>query len=298
MKKSLIIGAFTNYNFNQLKPWVDSINQSGFTGDRVLIAVNADIETVQALRNNNFGVMEISDPQPKIPIHVMRFVHIYEYLSKVWESYEYVITTDVKDVIFQYDPVTWLQINLGNKKMVAGSESILYKDEPWGNENLMQAYGPYVHNMFKNNTIYNVGTLGGESEYIKDICLTIALNSTNRPIPIVDQAVFNVLLALQPYKDNTFFAPQYEGWACQAGTTADPSKIEAFRPNLLEAEPIYDNGVVKIAQGHYTGEPFCIVHQYDRVPEWKKMVIEKYGQLEQVPQPVQFEHPEFFSYKV
>jgi hypothetical protein len=59
---------------------------------------------------------------------------------------------------------------------------------------------------------------------------------------------------------------------CQAGTVADPSKIAGFRPNLLEKEPIWEEGVVKT----YEGRSFYIVHQYDRVPEWKKFIEEKY----------------------
>jgi len=26
-----------------------------------------------------------------------------------------------------------------------------------------------------------------------------------------------------------------------------------------------------------TGEPFYLVHQYDRVPEWRKIIEKKYG---------------------
>jgi hypothetical protein len=278
IKKSLVIGAFTNYNFNQLKPWVESIISSGFSGDVVLIAVNATQDTIAQLKARNVGVVEIDDPQQKIPIHVLRFVHIHEYLTKVYQSYEFVITTDVKDVIFQYDPVVWLQTNLGDKQLVAGSESMKYKDEPWGAQNLSQAFGPYVFDKFKDNPIYNVGTLGGTSEYIKDLCLSIALSATGRPIPIVDQAVYNVMLYGQPYKEITYYAKQSDGWACQAGTTVDPSKIDTFRPLLLEAEPIYEDGVVKVGEGHYKGEPFAIVHQYDRVPDWKKAISEKYQQ--------------------
>ena len=164
--------------------------------------------------------------------------------------------------------------NLGAYELVAGSEGMKYCDEPWGNENLMQAYGPYVHDLFKNSTIYNVGVLGGSAEYMKDLVFNIFTNAINRPIPICDQAVFNVLINTQPYKDKVFLAQNKHAWACQAGTMVDPSKIEQFRPNLLEKEPIFDNGVVWTADR----EMYCIVHQYDRVPEWKKFVEEKYGQ--------------------
>jgi len=44
-QKDLIIGAFKNYNYEQVKPWIESINECGFKGDKVLIAIDASEET-------------------------------------------------------------------------------------------------------------------------------------------------------------------------------------------------------------------------------------------------------------
>lgn len=271
-KKSLIIGAFTGYNYNQLKPWAESIGQTGFTGDKVMVVGQSSKETNDKLIEQGFKLVPMIDTG--MPVHVARFLTIYHYLKDTWQDYEYIVTTDVKDVYFQKNPITWLEDNLGNASLVAGSEGIRYKDEPWGNENLMQAYGPYVHNLFKDEEIYNVGTIGGTAEYVKDLVFNIFINALNRPIPICDQAVYNVLLQTQPYKDATLFAKQSDGWAMQAGTTVDPSKIEQFRPFLTEAEPIFEDGIVKTSGG----KVFTIVHQYDRVPVWKKHVQEKFNQ--------------------
>ncbi len=273
-QKSLIIGAFTNYNYNQLKPWVESIDECGFTGDKAMVVGNASQETIDELVKRNFIIIPMSDI--KAPIHVARFLSIYDFLKNTWQNYSHVVTTDVKDVYFQTNPIVWLESNLKNKKLVAGSEGMRYKDEPWGNENLMQAYGPYVHEQFKNNEIYNVGTIGGVSEYVKDMVFNILFNAINRPIPICDQAVYNVLIQTQPFKGVTYFAKQMDGWACQAGTTVDPSKIESFRPHLLEPEPKFEYGIVKTS----LDRPFAIVHQYDRVPQWKEHVKQKYKQEE------------------
>lgn len=277
-KRSLIIGAATGYNYNQLKPWIESINECGFDGDKILVLGDVGSgKTRQKIIEQGFTIVDML--KTNAPIHVARFLTLYDYLKDHWEEYEYVITTDVRDVYFQTNPVDWLKKNIVNtfrgKTLVAGSESIRYKDESWGDQNLMETYGPYVYELFKDNIIYNVGTLGGTSEHIKDLVFNIYTNAINRPIAIVDQAVFNVLIQTQPYKDSIVFADQKAGWACQAGTTVDPSKIERFRPFLTEAEPIFEDGIVKTS----LGEPFCIVHQYDRVPEWKKFVEKKYDQL-------------------
>jgi hypothetical protein len=212
-----------------------------------------------------------------VPIHVLRFLSIHNYLVQHWQKYDYVITTDVKDVVFQSEPFG----DLIGYKLVIASEGLKYKDEPWGNENLHQTYGQYVYEEFKNKEIFNVGTFGGISEYVKDMVFHIFTNGVNRPIPIVDQAVFNVLINTQPFKD---IVQPTVNWACESGTVIDPSKIQHFRPNLLCDEPTIKDGLV-----YYGDRLFPILHQYDRVPVLKKFVQEKYGQEDE---------SEYFIYRV
>ena len=277
--KNLIIGGFTNYNYNQLKPWVESINEvCGDDVDRVLVVGKTDQETIGELIKRNFRIVPMMEINA--PIHVARFLSIYEYLKNQWQEYDYVVTTDVKDVYFQADPFEIFKDDFfhnQNLKLVVASEGLKYKDEPWGNENLLQAYGPYVHEQFKENEIFNVGTFGGYSEYVKDMVFNIITNALNRPIPICDQAVYNVLINTQPYKDIVQFQPHDSGWAIQAGTTVDPSKINEFRPKLVCKEPTFEDGYFLNLPGNPASK-FAIVHQYDRVPQWKKFVQEKYGQ--------------------
>jgi hypothetical protein len=277
MAKNLIIGGFTNYNANQLKPWVISAKEVAGNNDVVLVYGNASDETLDWLVEQGVVIVPMLSVEG-IPVHVLRFLSIYEYLHKYWQDYEYVITTDVKDVYFQTDPFKFLV----SRKLVIASEGLIYKDEPWGNQNLYQAYGPYVYEQFKDNEIFNVGTFGGEVEYVKDMVFHIFTNGINRPIPIVDQAVFNVLINTQPFKD---IVTKTDSWAAELGTIMDPSKIEQFRPNLIFSEPVFEDGLLKDC----TGFTYPIVHQYDRVPVLKKFVQEKYGQEDE---------SEYFTYRV
>ena len=276
-KRNLIIGGFTNYGINQLKPWVLSAKEvATHNTDIVLVYGNASQQTLDWLQEQGVLLWPMISVQ-NVPIHVLRFLSIYEMLRLKYMEYDYVVTTDVKDVYFQADPFKFLN----SRKLVIASEGLKYKDEPWGNENLMQAYGPYVYEHFKDNEIFNVGTFGGKSEYVKDMFFNIYTNAINRPIPVCDQAVFNVLINTQPFKDIVTKTIQ---WAAELGTIMDPSKIDSFRPNLLYPEPIFADGVLKL-----DGTPYPIVHQYDRVPELKKFVQEKYGQEDE---------SEYFTYRV
>jgi hypothetical protein len=275
--KNLIIGGFTNYGIDQLKPWVISAKEVAGDNDVVLVYGNTTDETLDWLVEQNVVIVPMLQAQ-NIPIHVLRFLSIYEYLNKHWQHYDYVVTTDVKDVYFQADPFKFLV----DRKLVVASEGLKYKDEPWGNENLFQAYGPYVYEKFKDNEIFNVGTFGGKSEYVKDMVFHIFTNGINRPIPICDQAVFNVLINTQPFKD---IVTETDSWAAELGTIMDPSKIEQFRPNLIFSEPVFEDGLLKDC----TGFTYPIVHQYDRVPVLKKFVQEKYEQNDP---------SEYFTYRV
>ena len=276
--KDLIVGCATNYDWSKLKYWVNSINRSGFEGDKVLILMNCDKDTVKKISDSGFSIIAFNQDtegnlkyESSMMVHVERFFHIYQLLKD--NLYRYVITTDVKDVVFQQNPSVWLENNFtDNDDLVFSSESMKYKDEPWGNQNLLETFGPQIYEDFKNHTIFNVGVLAGRGYAMKDLMMNIFASCLHRPIKICDQSTFNFLISQHPYLKTSKYTKSEDGWACQLGTTADPSKIEQFRPFLLEPSPKMEDDKVVTS----TGIEYTIVHQYDRVPEWKKIIEAKY----------------------
>ena len=241
--------------------------------------MNCDKETVLKVNDAGFKIVGFQQDQQgnlyyqsNIPVHVERFLHIYDYIRKAG-PFRYVITTDVKDVVFQKNPIEYIENNIGDNNLIFSSESMLYKDEPWGDNNLLETFGPFIHNIFKENEIYNVGVLAGTGDAMRDLAMNIFVSCSNRPIKICDQSTFNFMISQHPYTDTSVYTKSESGWACQLGTTVDPSKIDVFKPLLLESSPTLVDKQVTTS----TGEPYHIVHQYDRVPEWKKIVEEIYG---------------------
>ena len=278
--KDLIIGGASNYDWNILKYWVNSINKSGFQGDKVLILMNCDKDTVKKVSDAGFKVVgfqqdsqgNLTYPQTGRAPHVERFLHIYNLLSQ--NEYRYVVTTDVTDVVFQQNPIDYMEKALTDEKnLMFASESMYYKDEPWGNENLFQTFGEFIYSKFKDNEIYNVGVLAGRGHAVRDLICNIFVATQGRPIPICDQSTFNFMISMSPYKETSVYLRSEDAWAAQLGTTGDPTKIEKFRPFLIEPEPKMSDDVVTTS----TGIPFTIVHQYDRIPNWKKILEAKYG---------------------
>ena len=55
--KDLVIGCTTNYDWDKLKYWVNSLNKSGYQGDKVMVAFNIDYLTIQKLSEAGFQVI-------------------------------------------------------------------------------------------------------------------------------------------------------------------------------------------------------------------------------------------------
>lgn len=292
--KDLIIGGASNYTWDQLKYWVNSIKRSGFQGDVVIVGTNMTRETIDKLteqgvmlslygkQQENGDIVAHSNSAP----HVERFYYLWNFLNSTSTVYRYVITTDTRDVVFQRNPAEWIHAKMKVKSMIASSEGMRYKNEPWGNQNLLEAFGPYFHDQLKNNFIYNVGTLAGDANYVKGLLSFIFHLSVNRPIPIVDQAVFNFIVNTPPFKSDTLFTTNEDSWAIQLGTTigaveagkGDLGKIFIDTPDKYteiyeDKQPIIDDGVVLTPDN----KRYVIVHQYDRIPELKTKIESMYG---------------------
>ena len=177
-------------------------------------------------------------------------------------------------MVFQQNPSKWLEENLTgpDKQVVASCESIRYKDEPWGDDNLRGSY-PALHGMLQDQPIWNCGVQAGRMEAIRDLWLQIWLTCHAGARHNPDQAAYNILLNLTPWKSITRFAMSEDAWACQAGTTVDPTKINGFRPNLLEPEPVWRGGMARTSMDI----THAILHQWDRIPSWKLEIEKRYG---------------------
>lgn len=286
MKKDLVIGCITNYNFDQIRPWVNSLNRCGFTGDKAMICYNVDAETLKQLNENGFIIFGLEGgpnnslrySKPGFNIVVERFKHLSLILRSMLNQYEYVINTDVKDVVFQSDPSNWIRRNVQpGKKILTSSESIIYKDEEWGNHNLYRSYGSDVYSLYHEKLIVCAGVMAGEINTMVDLFLNISLLCDAAPGHYIeggggpDQAAYNILTGMSPYREITQIAASEDGWAAQLGSTG-PHMSHKYASKLVEPAPILKGDLVCTS----TGTPFSIVHQYDRIPEWKSVIINKY----------------------
>jgi hypothetical protein len=276
-QKDLIIGAFNNYtDYDVLKPWVQSIKDTGFKGDIVLVAIGTTLELTKRLVEEGVTVLT-AERNDKMMIHMQRFIHIYNFLKEHEDEYRFVVSTDVRDVIFQFDPTKFLHDNINAsyvKGIITSSESIKIKDEEWNRENIRKNFGDYFYNEVKDNDVCNVGILAGKSSYIKELCFYLYQFSLNRPDWVADQAAYNMLLGTKLWSEKTLMTRLEDAWTVNAHVTNKPDMLNIFGPYLLEKRPsMNEDGLIVNSNGN----PFVIVHQYDRVPEWMEYFSKKYG---------------------
>lgn len=280
----MIISAVSEYGYDKLKYWINSIKRSGFTGIIAIIAYNIKDETLNKLEDEGVRVYLASNKRNKnddgflyeegltYQVPALRHYAYWSLLEQLKdENIRYVISTDISDVVFQINPSTWLENNLGDKKLNYGCEGLKYKDEDWGNQNMAHCF-PQLYNYMKDRPIYNAGSMAGEFNAFKDFSLAVSLAINNIQNPTPDQAGVNVMLSIEPFNSMTKFNDHDTNWACECGTTVDPNKINQFRPNLLSPEPVFDGEYVYTSKG----EKYVMVHQYNRVPAWKDKIEKKY----------------------
>lgn len=261
-----ILGCITKYSPDDIRPYVNSINRSGFSGRKVMLVYDIPKETIDFLKDNGW---ELYGGVLKEHVIIQRFVDVYKLLES-FDSKEVVIWTDVKDIIFQVDPTIWLD-KYKKKEILACSESIIFKDEDWAVVNAGSSF-PIEWEWLQYNPSMCAGCIIADAHALKDLFIEIYhwTKTTANPDQLSDQAAYNVLINLNHFKENVYMVAQNEGLATQLGTVLNPKYKGTSK--LLETSPIIESGTVKTSDGH----PFCIVHQYDRYPELKKAILEKY----------------------
>jgi hypothetical protein len=294
MTKDILMGAVDMLEWWQVKPWVMSAKETGFDGDIWLIVYRASDEFIQQAQAAGVNLYQVQHTPYLTPIqhviqnsptqsHNLRFYHGWELLTRLHVDNEdwfrsdiqpetripYVIMTDVRDVIFQRNPTEWINSFGFDNSIIAPSEGIDFENEPWNKDNMIRGYGQAFYDLeAKEYTAYNVGTIAGDIYQMQELFHVLYSMTEGRYYPS-DQSTFNVLAHGSAFK--MVMTPMDEGWAAQCGTTLDPTKSFLW-PHCIEPRPSVVGGKVYNSKG----ELYTLVHQWDRVPELKTIINEKY----------------------
>lgn len=286
----LIIGAVDNYDYDQMKMWINSVNRCGFTGRKVLVVYRASDDTIAKIKESGFEVVRANIEGQAV--HVQRFAQIAEILYSM-EDVERVVFTDVRDVVFQTDPMKWLTVY--NKDLVVGAENFKYRDEPWSKNNMLQMFGRESLNRMLDTPVYCCGVIGGRRDAVADL-LWASYMLCRAPIlqygtnGIADQSAMNLVLSLDAFISKTSFQDTNSQWVCHLGTsthaiTEGSGEIgqhfargytteKDIKGSMVCPDPalLGDGSVV-----NQFGLQFSIVHQYDRASKFREAMEKKFG---------------------
>jgi hypothetical protein len=255
--KDLIISAIANYGVDKIKNYINSINSCGFNGDKVMIVYNVPDETIKYLQSNGWLVCvgELTGHP-----HMKRLIDIYVILRQLGKEYRYVITTDVRDVIFQTNPSEYLK-NYLKKKIIVSSENVLYRHEPWGKKNILEGYNELFWERYESEETCNVGVIAGYHEDMMELLLlNYIVSQAGNTQHFTDQSSFNFVIHNKLVKDKIQMVGLESHWALQIGTLSNPELIGKCEFDIKD-------GII------FNGEnPFVIIHQYDRNELTKNLI--------------------------
>ena len=261
--KYTIVGCITKYGVEQIRPFVESIEQSGFKGDKLMLVYEITQDTIDYLTNKGWLLVQ-SEPQQHIILQ--RFRDMYQVLHQ-YET-DIIIWVDVKDIIFQKDPTEWLNKWM-RRDILAFSESLKFGDEAWARLNAGTSF-PMEWEWLQNEEIHCAGTIVGKRDAIRDLFINIYRWSltTSNPEQLADQAAYNILIHLHQFKDKVQFVKQQEGFAAQL-------HLKLKKGDTLPYTEILPN-INGIEVKNHKGELYTLVHQYDRNEELKQLIENKY----------------------
>jgi hypothetical protein len=273
------IGAIENYGWREVEPYAVSLSRVGFKGDKIMFVKNISAECFDRLKQMGFELLEVpNDSYFTKGFFLKRFMIAREYLlrrQKSGKPVRYVFATDYRDVVFQTNPSTWMELHKNEAKIIIGSEKVKIKDEPGAVKWAKHILGDEMYEEIKEEEVLNSGTIAGECDALCDLFLRIyelGIDTKEWGWAQSDQTVLNWIVRQSPFKEITR-VPKFEENFAAVVCCAISGR---YNDKLTEPCPEMIKGIVYAADEI---EPFCILHQYQGRTEWIGAVDKRYREF-------------------
>lgn len=289
--KTAIIAAAGGYKPEDVKPWTESLIKSGFDGKVFVVVYDNNIELMDYFKSHNFYVLQTYN-RGDFNVATQRFED-YMHLMKndITNDIDLFLHTDIRDVVFQSNPDTWLRANIGDSQIVATAEGCLYKHEDWNGDGMQKQFGKEIYDKVADKETLCSGIIGGTREGLISLftsMLEIAWSS-DEPWGFIDQHFFNLAIRFI-YENVTKIVPADSPWVLNCGTMI---AIPMNSPEWSSGPRTPYNSYERLRKGTYVenmlvdlpymdsenlvctpkGEAYSIVHQYDRFQPWKEEIL-------------------------
>ena len=262
----MILTSGSGYKFYQLKPFLTTLLNTGYQGEVVFFVSDTSNVTLRKLKQYPIKLVQFTYDYPylsaypeianQVPIPIdfvphpktIRYVLYLAYLKAHADQYENVMVTDVRDVIFQKDP---LDFDIGNKiyGYLEDNEQTIesnYFNSLW----IKDAFGNEAFDSIGHKPIVCSGiTIGGYSAMVSYLeKLTYYIINVVKDKGCKDQGIHNYLIHTNQI-ENIELVPDDEG---------PVSTISSYKS--VDNVIVDKNKQVRNNQGQVAN----IVHMYDR----------------------------------
>jgi hypothetical protein len=294
--KTCLIAAAGGYNIDQIKPWVNSLKKVEFDGDVIVVVYDPqDEDVLKYLKSENIGVL-VGNVNGDLNIATQRFLDFSGILAgDVGKDFDIVVTTDIRDVVFQKDPGKWVRENLDKSSIIASGEGVKYKHEDWNGDMLQRHFGDKVFEVMKNYETLCSGIIAGKKDDMIKLFKVIAELSyySKDPGAFVDQCFYNIAVR-KIFDEKVKVFSGDSTWTANIGTlyaipmntpqwsTKKKSEFDSF-DRFRTHKKFTDVMICDLPQMidekvcNSQGQPYAIVHQYDRYTPWKEILLKKYS---------------------
>lgn len=309
-----IIAAVSNYEKEQVAVWFNSLLAAGFAGRILVVAYDVSFDLVDYMRSKGALVRTFDRDEKRRrytysqfademadrryegrtwtdarwywnrmvqrllgfadKVHDRRHFHCWEMLrdhcAETGDDFRFLAFADIKDVVFQSDPFAWLARNLKKDEGLAVSVEPVTHEEDWNRKRTLKVFGAHAFERARDVPVVCCGYFAGRFSTVHDSLL--AGYYTNQTKRFGDQQGFNQMLLFEPWRRVTRYTDWTIPWVGHLATalaSPQPAGFYADRATL----PVFRDGMVRT----HDGQPFAVVHQYDRFPEMKAHFEGKYG---------------------
>ncbi len=233
-------------------------------------------EDLQDLTDLNVEVVHVPTAH-QTDVNISKFERHFvsrRYLENFQDN-DTVLLTDTLDVVFQADPFEWYKQNKTGKVLLT-SEGVLHRNEPWNMRGVNNAFLPFNREI-ENQDVLNSGIIMGEVRYVRDILLFIyglTINIRPEHTEGIDQPALNIAMLANSLKEITQITTTSEAFAVNCAVSGPTPQFEpwGFKQSYKYELPAFEDNLVI----NKDKQPYCIVHQYNRVYEWNEHFKVKY----------------------
>jgi hypothetical protein len=253
--KHVILGTAVGYKINDIQPFILSLKATGFQGRIVLYVEDLESNAARYLRSCSVETLQFEPGY--MPVSSMRYF-LYKQFLEHENAIDYVMLTDVRDVIFQsnpFDSCTDNALYCFEEDKSTTLRSCVYNSN-W----ILRAYGQGVLAALGHKAIICSGVTMGSLEQTREYLRTICKELKRVPaVSGIDQGVHNAMIYAGKLPNAVILANE-SGWV--------------YTMHYVKSDKITINQDGYIA--NRSGVP-AVVHQYDRHPMFLRAVQDKYS---------------------